>query len=397
VSAERGRAGGPLVFIVAGEPSGDALGGRIMAAMRAQTGDAARFAGVGGPAMAAQGLIPLFGMGELSVMGVSEVARHLPRLFRRLHQAVDGAETLKPDVVVTIDAPDFNLRLARRLRHLGCPLVHVVAPSVWAWRPGRARAMARVLDHLVVLLPFEPPYFDRVGLANTFVGHPVTEEGIAAADGAALRRRLGVSDDRPLLAVLPGSRSQEAERLMPVFRAAYARLRRQHPSLHAVIPAAPAVADEVMRMAALWRDPVSVVAGAEARHQALMASRAALAASGTVVLEVAAAGLPMVVAYKVAPLTGLLGHLLIRVPHVSLVNLVAGEGVVPERLQERCHARGLARELDVLLRDEAARTRQIAACRGVIAKLDGQGEPPSRRAARAILAQIGRGRTPAPA
>lgn len=379
---------GPQVFIVAGEPSGDALGGRIMAAIREQTGGRTRFAGVGGPAMAREGLIALFPMSELSVMGVSEVVQHLPRLVRRLHQAAADAETLRPDIVVTIDAPDFNLRLARRLRHLGCPLVHVVAPSVWAWRPGRARAIAKVLDHLLVLYPFEPPYFDRAGLANTFIGHPLTEEGIAMADGPAMRARLDLDEDQPLLAILPGSRRQEVERLMPVFRATYARLRQDHPRLHAVIPAAPAVADDVLVAVETWTEPVSVVMGTEARYQAFAASRVALAASGTVTLELAAAGLPMVVAYKVNLLSGWLGHLLIRVPYVALVNLVAGEWAVPELLQERCRPRALAQALDALLRDEDARQRQIAVHRRVIAALDGQGEAPSRRAARAIVALV---------
>ncbi|HSR72174.1 MAG TPA: lipid-A-disaccharide synthase, partial [Kiloniellales bacterium] len=216
--------GAPLVFLVAGEPSGDLLGARLMAALEQESGGRARFAGVGGSAMTAAGLKSLYPMADLSHMGLAEVVPHLPRLIRRLGETVTAIARLRPDIVVTIDSPEFSFRVARSARRLGIPLVHYVAPQVWAWRPGRARRLAQRVDHLLVLLPFEPAFFERFGLACSFVGHSVLESGAARGDGAAFRRRHGLAESTPLVAVLPGSRGGEVRRLLPVFGPALARL-----------------------------------------------------------------------------------------------------------------------------------------------------------------------------
>lgn len=379
---------GPLVFIVAGEASGDALAARLMAALKAKTEGHIRFAGVGGPAMAAEGLVSLFPLAELSVMGLAEVLPRAPRLLRRLAETAKAARRLNPDAVVTVDSPGFSLRLARRLKGAGIPLIHCVAPQVWAWRPGRARTIARFLDHLVVLLPFEAALFERHGLACSFVGHPVVESGAAAGDGAGFRARHGLTPERPLVAVLPGSRHNEVARLLPVFGAALGRLRARHPALVAVVPAAEAVAAEVERAVAAWPVETLCVRGATEKFDAFAAASCALAKSGTGNLELALAGVPMVIAYRVSPLSALLARRLLRVRRVSLVNILLSRELAPEFLQEDCTPAKLSAALDRLLSDPAAREAQckgFAELKGLLAPADGA---PSERAAEAVLGAI---------
>lgn len=389
MSGPAGREGaGPLVFLVAGEPSGDALGARLMAGLKAETDGTVRFAGIGGDAMAAGGLSSLFPMADLSVMGLAEVLPRLPRIVRRLRQAARAVREMRPDVVVTIDSPDFSFRLAKRLRGKGIPLVHYVAPTVWAWRPGRARRIARFLDHLLAVLPFEPPYFEREGLKCTFVGHSVVESGADRADGPAFRRRHGIAGDAPLLCVLPGSRQGEVSRLLPVFGETLERLAVRNPGLRAVLPAAEAVADAVVRAAEGWSLPVIVVRGQDEKYAAFAAADAALAASGTVSLELALAGTPAVIAYKVNAMTAWLVRRMVRIPSVNLVNIVLGRPAVPEFLQEDCRPELLADALGPLLHDGAERRGQVEAAREAMIQLGGDGPPPSRRAARAVLESL---------
>lgn len=379
---------GPLIFVVAGEPSGDALGARLMAALKVETGGAVRFAGVGGEGMAAEGLESLFPMADLTVMGVAEVLPRLPLILRRLAQTATEAKRLRPDAVITIDSPDFSFRLAKRLRGQGIPLVHYVAPSVWAWRPGRAKAIARRLDHLLALLPFEPPYFEREGLACTFVGHPVVEGGADGGDGAAFRARHGIAAEAPLLCVLPGSRRSETSRLLPVFAETLARLGERHAGLRAVVPVIGAVADEVARAAAAWPVPAVVVRGRSEKFDAFAAADAALAASGTVALELAMAGTPAVIAYRLSGLSAWLARRLVKVRHVSLVNLVLDRPVMPELLQDDCRPDRLATALGTLLADAAARRAQVEAGYEALARLGRGGPSPGTRAARAVLGVI---------
>jgi lipid-A-disaccharide synthase len=382
-------AAGPLIFLMAGEPSGDALGARLMAALRRETNGSVRFAGIGGERMIEAGLASLFPMEELSVMGLAEVLPRALGILRRIRQTAAEVLALKPAAVVSIDATGFCFRVEKRLKGAGIPLIHYVAPMVWAWRPWQARALAKFLDHLMALLPFEAPYFERYGVATTFVGHSVIEEPIAMADGPGFRARHGIPREAPLLAVLPGSRGAEAKRLLPVFGATLALLKDRVAGLHVVVPTVAGVAAEVERAAAAWPVPVFVVRGAAETFAAFAAADAALAASGTVSLELALARCPMVIAYKASPLTAwMVRHFMIKVRYVTVVNLLLDRAVIPELLQENCRPERLADAVAALLSDPAAGRAQIAAALGAIGQLGTGDVPPSRRAARTILGVI---------
>lgn len=378
----------PLIFLVAGEPSGDALGAGLMAALKERTGGAVRFAGVGGEGMASQGLDSLFPMADLSVMGVAEVLPRLPRILRRLSETAREARRLRPAAVVTIDAPDFCFRLAKRLRRDGIPLIHYVAPSVWAWRPGRARKIAAFLDHLLALLPFEPPYFEREGLPCTFVGHPVVESGADLGDGRRFRERHGIAAETTVICVLPGSRRSETSRLLPVFAEAVAGLRATRPDLVAVVPVIGAMAGEVARAVADWPVPATVVHERADKIDAFAAADVALAASGTVALELAMAETPAVIAYRVSPLTAWLARRLVRVSYANLVNLVLDRPAVPELLQGDCRPERLAAALETLIADDAARRSQVEAGREALARLGRGGPSPGERAAAVVIEVI---------
>lgn len=388
-----GPAGGLSIFLIAGEPSGDALGAHLMAAIKELTGGRARFAGIGGPGMIGEGLESLFPMAELSVMGLVEVLPRAPRLLRRIGETVAAIRDLNPDAVVTIDAPGFCFRVAARLKKAGRrgavipPIVHYVAPQVWAWRPGRARTLARIIDHLLVLLPFEPPYFEKYGLACTYVGHPAFESETHHGNGGAFRAKFGIAADDPVLCLLPGSRIGEVSRLLPIYRATVERLMRQMPRLRIVCATAAAAADRVKSEVATW--PVVVrVAEDDSRFDCMAASDVALAASGTVTLELARAGVPMVVAYRMNPITAWLARRVVRVQYANLANLVLGRGAIPELLLEDCYPEALASALLRLLRDEGERQRQRAAMAEALARLGSGGPRPSLRAAKAVLGVI---------
>ncbi len=375
----------PLIFLVAGEPSGDVLGARLMAALKERTGGAARFAGVGGERMIAEGIESLFPMADLSVMGYLEVVPRIPQLLARLRQAAAAARAVRPDAVVTIDSPEFSLRLARRLAGAGAPLIHYVAPQVWAHRPGRAAGIARLLDHLMTLLPFEPPYFERFGLPCSFVGHAVVEEGADRGDGPGFRARHDIAPEATIVCALPGSRRTEVERHLPVFGAALGLLASRIPALRVVVPTVGAVASEVAAQAARWPVDATVVTGRRERHDAFAAATVALAASGTVALELAIAGLPTVIAYKVNPLTAWAVRRMMQVPYVSLVNLILDRPVTPELLQERCRPDLLADAVGELLGDAGARETQRIEARRAAEAIGLGGPSPSVRAAEVVL------------
>jgi lipid-A-disaccharide synthase len=356
----------PCVFVVAGEPSGDVLGGRLMAALRDMTDDRATFVGVGGPAMAGQGLDSLFPMEELSVMGVAEVLPHLPRLIRRVRETAAAVDAVAPDIVVTIDAPSFADSVVKRIRSRSIPRVHYVAPTVWAWRPWRVGKIRRNYNAVLALLPFEPPFFERAGVRCDFVGHPVVEYGAGQGDGAAFRARHGIAAADTLICVLPGSRRGEVTRHSDAFGGALALLVQSRPGLRVVVPTVPGVAG---------------------KYAAMAASNAAIAASGTVALELGIAGVPSVIAYILSPVTALLLRLLVRVQFASILNIILGRAVVPERLQTHCTAENLAADIERLLGPDGE--AQIEALAPALATLGTKGEPPSRRAARAVLDMIG--------
>ena len=375
------------LMLVAGELSGDALGAALMGALKVQTGGAVRFSGIGGPAMEANGLTSLFPMQDLSVMGIAEILPRLPRLLRRLREAEDHALASGPDAVITIDSPGFNFRLARRLCTEGLTLIHYVAPTVWAWRPGRAKKIAPLFDHLLTLLPFEPPLFAVEGLRSTFVGHPVIESGAAGGDGAGFRARHGISAGAPVVCVLPGSRGSETSRLLAPFGETAQILSRELRGLIVVVAAVPHLDAAIRTAVAAWGVP-SVVVGPAEKYDAMAASDAALAASGTVALELALARVPTVVAYRVHPLTYWIVRALARAPYIHLVNVVLNRPVVPELLQGDCRPDKLAAAVGALLRDPALRGVQIEAALSATAALTPPRGSPSAAAAEAVLGMI---------
>ena len=381
-------AAAPLIFIIAGEPSGDALGGALMAALKQRTGGAVRFAGVGGERMAEQGLSSLVPLDELAIMGIAEILPRARRILRRVRETADTVVAMKPSAVVTIDSSGFTWRVAENLRRRGerVALIHYVAPMVWAWREAKARKIARWYDHLMTLLPFEPPFFAAVGLSCSYVGHPVLESGADRGDGAAFRRRHGIAATARVLCVLPGSRRGEVARLLPIFRRTLDQLRRRHPDLTVILPTIDLVADAVGTATRSWPVAVTIVRGPAEKFAAFAASDVALAASGTVALELAMARLPAVIAYKMNAITGFLARRLVRARFVNLVNVVLDRPVVPELLLEECTSDRLSSALESLLGDPAARAAQSAGYREALARLGQGGLAPSLRAADDVLA-----------
>jgi lipid-A-disaccharide synthase len=380
-----GPADGLHIYIIAGEPSGDVIGGRLIEALRTTAGTNLRVSGVGGPEMEAAGLKSLFAYGELAIMGLIEVLPSVPRLLRRMRAVAADIERLKPDVIVTIDSPGFVFGVIRRLRSHDCPRVHYVAPTIWAWRAGRVRKFKKHFDHLLALFPFELPLFDAAGLASTFVGHPVAEGDVDAGDGAAFRARHGIRAQSTLLCVLPGSRQGEVTRLLPIARETLNRVMPGQSDVALVIPAARNVRALVEEEVAAWPWPVAVVDGGTERYDAFAAADLALAASGTVTLELSWAAIPTIVMYRVPWLTGEIAKRMIRVKYASIVNIVAGREVLPEFLQTRCRPELIADALRELMSDPQRRAEIGGAARKISRDMEPGGERPSARAARAVL------------
>ena len=381
----------PFLFIIAGEPSGDALGAALIAALRERTAGRLRIAGIGGEAMAAQGLESLVPLADLAVAGVTEVLPRAPLILRRVRQTVAAIQALKPDAVVTIDSSGFSWRIAQRLRRRGerLPLIHYVAPMVWAWRGGRARRMARWYDHLLTLLPFEPAYFKAVGLAASYVGHPVLESGADGGNPARFRAAHGIAADELLISVLPGSRGGEVRRLLPIFGHALLRLERMVGPFRIAVPTVATVADLVSQGVRLWPGRPIVLRGMHDKYDAFAASRAALAASGTVALELAIARVPMAIAYRLNPLTEALLDRIVKVRQVNLINLLLDRPLVPEHLgRAACAPERLAATLAELIGDERVRSAHREGYDEAIARLRGDGLSPSRAAADRTLAVL---------
>lgn len=370
-------------FLVAGEASGDRLGAALMAGLKTLRSDIT-FDGVGGRLMQAEGLDSRFPMDELSVMGISEVLPRYRNLRRRMIEMAEAVIGTRPDVLITIDSPDFCLRLARGVRQRqAVHAVHYVAPSVWAWRPKRAEKMARHVDQVLALLPFEPPYIQATGMRCDFVGHPVVAEPMAtAAEVEAFRRHAGIGA-APMLLVLPGSRRSEVTRLAPIFGEAVERLRAARPGLRVALPAAPGLENLLRELAGHWPDTL-ILEGSDpsAKRAAFAAADVALAASGTVSLELAAAGTPMVVAYDMSWLSWQIMRRMALVDTVTLVNLVTGTRVVPEFLGPDCRPAPIAAALERLLAEPSGQDEALVRTMTALGHGD---EAPGLRAARAIL------------
>jgi lipid-A-disaccharide synthase len=370
------------LFLIAGEPSGDRLGAALMAGLKAL--EPVEFEGIGGPLMQAEGLASLFPMEELSVMGIAEVLPKYFHLKRRIREAAAAVLASGAEALVTIDSPDFCLRVAAIVKAARPEfrVIHYVAPSVWAWRPGRAAKMAKVVDHVLALLPFEPPYMTAAGMTCDFVGHPVVAEPLASK-----AERAAFAGPGPLLLALPGSRRGEVTRLAPVFGAVVARLKARHPDLRVALPTVRGVAGLVRELTAGWAVVPEVIEDAGAKRGAFAAADVALAASGTVSLELAANACPMVIAYDMHPLTLWLMRRAALIDTVTLVNLVSETRVVPEFIGPECRAEKIAPALEAVLADPSA---QQAAMALTMQRLGQGGEAPGQRAARSVLAALDR-------
>ncbi|GJD51700.1 Lipid-A-disaccharide synthase [Methylobacterium crusticola] len=380
------------IWLVAGEESGDQLGAKLIRALRSLAPGPLALEGVGGDAMAAEGVPSLFPLEDVAVIGYLAVAARLPLLMRRIRQTVRACVAARPDILVIIDSPGFTHAVASRVRKRlpGLAVIDYVSPSVWAWRPWRARTMRSYIDHVLALLPFEPDAHRRLGgPACTYVGHPLIERLAELRPDPADAARRAAS--LPVLAVLPGSRRTEIERLMPVFGAALGLLRAQGAAFTAEVPAVARHRALVADLASAWAVRPRLVEGEAEKHATFRRARAALAASGTVTLELALAGVPMVVAYRVPKIEELIVRRLIQVPTIVLPNLILGENAIPELIQAECTPERLARALGPLLADGPARTAQDQA----LTRLDTamrlpDGDDPSRSAARIVLAAASR-------
>jgi lipid-A-disaccharide synthase len=385
------------VFLVAGEESGDRLGAALMRALRERTGGKVRFAGVGGRAMAAEGIASLYAIDDLAIIGFAAIPRRIPRILRLIRLTAAAVVARRPHVLVIIDSPAFTCRVAKRVRAAdpAIAIVEYVSPSVWAWRPGRARAIKGYIDHILALLPFEPAAHQRLGGPPcTYVGHPLAEEVHDLRPNAEeARRRLA---GPPVLLVLPGSRLGELRRMLADFAATVALIRERIGPLEVIVPTIPHLVDPVASATAQWPVPARIVVETKERRAAMRVARAALTKSGTVTLELALAGVPMVAAYKVSALEYLLvGRRIVkRLPSVILTNLLLGENVVPEFLQHECTAEKLAAALTPLLGDTLQRQRQIEAFSRLDAIMEIGARAPAARAADIALDVVRRALPP---
>ena len=372
------------IFIVAGEESGDQLGYKLMQALRARS-PGVQFSGVGGKAMTQEGLSSLFAIDDIAVMGFLPVFGRLPLLLKRIAQTAEAVVAQKPDALVIIDSPDFTHRVARIVRKADpkIPIINYVSPTVWAWRPGRAKKMRAYVDHLLALLPFEPRAHEELGGPPcTYVGHPLIERyaDLRPNDAERLER------EEPRLLILPGSRRSEVARLLPIFRETVALLVNRVGPIEAILPAVDRLADDITRQTRDWPIPVKILRGEAEKWQAFRTSRAALAASGTVTLELALAQIPMVTAYKVNPVEAAIARRVVRVPSVILPNIILGRNVVPEFLQENCTPQNLSEALIPLMRGDVERSAQSTAFDEIEHLMSlSQGEEPSAKAADVVL------------
>lgn len=367
-----------LLYLAAGEASGDILGARLIAALRARDATL-QFGGIGGERMAEQGFASLFDIRQLALMGIAEVLPSILRLRQRMAEAVADIEARRPRLIITIDSPGFTLRLAARVRHLGIPIIHYVAPQVWAWRPGRVKKIARRVDRILALLPFEAPIFEAAGIPVDFVGHPILES--EAAHGVAER---APGEGRRLI-IMPGSRRGEVSRLLPIFAET---LKRLPADIHPIIGLAGTVEEVVRARASEWGRPVSHVRAPQEKADAFAGARAGLIKSGTSSLEAAVAGLPHVIAYTFNPISNAIIRRLFRLKYASLVNLLLDEPVVPEFLLPRCEPVGIAAGLNALIADDEAVARQREGFSRALARLRPETGRPSEAAAEAVLRQL---------
>ena len=374
------------IYLVAGEPSGDLLGARFMRAMRRKEKNV-EFFGVGGDAMEAEGLTPLFDISDLAVMGLTEVIPSIPKVLRHIKETVADIKKVQPDVVITIDSWSFSSRIHKALRKLklGIPQVHYVAPQVWAWKKKRARTMYKYIDCLLTLFPYEPKYFTPYKLDARFVGHPVIESEVVTASGDDFRKKFNIPENKKIITLLPGSRKNEVSSLLSVFVEAAQELHERDKDFYFVLPTVKTVSHMVKDMLQNTPLPILVLENEQDRYGAFRASAAAIAASGTVALELAICDIPHIIAYKVAPLTAFLAKKFLHIQFVNLSNILLGREIIPELLQERCVKGNIRNYILELLRHEDLYNRQMEGF-AKVRKILGQGEQsPSENACDVVL------------
>ncbi len=388
-AGENGARKSPTIFLIAAEESGDRLGSGLIKALRARLGPALKIVGVGGRHMAEQGVPSLFPTDELAIIGLAAIPKRLPMILRRIRETTDAVLRARPDVLVIIDSPDFTHRVARRVRRRdpSIPIVDYVSPTVWVWRPGRARKMRAYVDRLLAVLPFEPEVHRKLsGPPCTYVGHPLLDElGTLRPDKQELARR---SAAPPLLLVLPGSRRSEIKRNMAVFGDTLRLLRAQGVAFEPVLPTVPGLLDSVRAAAADWPVQPRIVVSDDDKKAAFRTARAALAKSGTVTLELALAGVPMVTAYRVTEIEAFIARRVIQTSSIILANLILGKNVIPEFLQQDFTAENLAPALRDILEDTPARQRQVEAFARLEEIMSTGGKRPSELAADNVIAML---------
>ena len=330
----------PLIYVIAGEVSGDIIGARLIREIKRLRRHKFSFAGVGGEQMTKEGVQSLFPISEMAVMGIFELVPHVPNLIRRIHETVQDIIAKKPVAVISIDSKAFTMRVAKLIQKKQkesdkeIKLIHMVAPTVWAWRPGRAKNISKFLDHLLTLFPFEPPFFTRHGLPTTFIGHPLAEQPVGCS--SIYRNIHDVDEATKIICLLPGSRPGEIKRLLPIFKKTLDLLLKKYPNIHIAMPTVVSVEGMLRRETLDWETPVSIITDPEMKLNAFAASSAALAASGTVTLELAVAKVPSVIAYKVNPLSAIIGYFLVNQDAVVLPNKLTDEEIFPLYLQWKC-------------------------------------------------------------
>lgn len=374
-------------YLIAGEPSGDALGGRLMQALR-QKDKKAQFFGLGGETIQAQGLKSLFNISELAVMGLAEVIPSIPRILRRISETVADIERIKPDAVITIDSWSFSVRIHKKLRklNLNIPQIHYVAPQVWAWKKKRARTMYKYIDLLLTLFPNEPKYFTPYHLETVFVGHPVIESTLVNGNSEQkFKKSHKIPAKNRLMLVLPGSRHNEVDRLLPDFLQTVELMHNKYPDFSFVIPTVSTVAKQVREMVKASGLPITVIEGEENRRDAFHEADVAIAASGTVALELAIVNVPHIIAYKVPKLTEWIARRFIHIQYVNLTNILLAREIVPELLQEDCNPTNIMAYVEQFIEGKPIYHRQLNGF-DKVRKLLGMGEQkPSENAAATII------------
>ena len=375
------------IYLIVGEPSGDVLASRLITAIREKHPEV-EFFGIGGETMHAEGFNSLFDIKDLSVMGMMEVIPKLPVILRRRKEVLCDIEKVQPDVIVTVDSWGFVNSILKILKKKGnkIPKVHYVAPQVWAWKKGRAKKAAQIMDHLMTLLPYEPPYFEKYGLDCTFVGHPVIENTAnLPTDIALLRTQAGIPENARVLCVLPGSRHSEVSRLAPVFIESVKRLNKEIPNLFLLIPSVENMKEEINGHFKNIAIPYQLITGQKARYEAFCMSEFALAASGTVSLELTACGTPHIIAYRFSPITNTTVEFLAITKYANLINILADRFVIPEFVLRNCKADLIVPEVLSFMQNKEKCQAQMEQAKEQLAKLKPADKLPSEKAAEAIL------------